>query len=88
MLYSVGLTIEGVNNGCNFWFEDSFLPELIIPERILEMMIVVYVDKNMDICENCDLGERNHIIRDDGRKYCIVLFHDAFKPRWKIEDLT
>ena len=88
MQYSVGLTIEGINNDCNFWIYGSYLPGLIVPERVLEMMIAIYVDENMDICKKCVLGEKNHIIRDDGRKYCIILFHDAFKPNWKIKDLT
>ena len=83
MLYSVILK----NKGLPGWIEDSFFPGFV-PERVIAMMEILFVREELGLCDDCPLDSTCHVIRDDGTKYCIALFHDAFKPKWKIKDLA
>ena len=70
---------------------DHMLPG-IIPAHVLDMMVTLYVQKELRLCENCALDYRCHVMQwvEKGiwRKLCPVLFHDAVRPEWKIKDLA
>lgn len=68
---------------------DNFLPGLV-PDSTLEIMNAIVTAWPMDeLCVACPLDCRPHVIElESGRKYCTVLFHDAVKPRWRLEDLV
>jgi hypothetical protein len=69
--------------------EESFLPGIRIPVRIEELLTAKWVEQNFpDWCRHCEMDERPHPIRPDGSKFCTILFHDAIKPGWKLEEVV
>jgi hypothetical protein len=67
------------------------------------MMWDQFVDEELELCKDCrDAGCRCHFVFQRCeklgcggekpstvyRKLCPILFHDAFKPPWKIKDLA
>jgi len=70
-------------------FEESFLPGLRIPERVESLLTVKWVEENYPHwCRECGMDDHPHPIRPDGSKFCTILFHDAVKPKWKLEDVV
>jgi len=68
-------------------FEESVLP-LVLPDRIADMMVDQFVDRELGLCRECPMDEHGHPIeRGTGRKFCTVLLHDAIKPRWRMRDV-
>jgi hypothetical protein len=69
-------------------FEDWVLPG-VIPDRVFDLMECSQVPELCGLCAKCPWdGGICHVIESDtGRKFGPVLFHDAVKPKWKIEDL-
>jgi hypothetical protein len=69
-------------------YADSILPGLI-PERVFDLMVCSVVEKELELCRICEAqGCRAHVIEErTGRKFCPVLFADAVKPEWKVEDV-
>jgi len=80
--YFVWLNIKGKL----IYFVDSYL-SAFVPERVVKLMETQNSD-DLGLCEHCTLNNSCHVIGIGGTKYCIVLFHDAFKPKWKIKDLA
>jgi len=80
MQYSITL-----NPGAN-WVNDSFLPG-IVPDQVIDLLTVQSAD-DFGLCKDCPLDSKCHVIGNDGTKYCLVLFHDAFRPKWKIKDVN
>jgi len=74
------------------WLYDNFLDGLI-PSETLELMrchgaLCSPTIHDRGLCEHCTMDTHCHIIDPSGRKYCPVLFHDAVKPPWRLEDLV
>lgn len=69
-----------------FCFKDSYLPG-IVPDHVIELCKCVVAD-DLGLCKICNLNSKCHVIGEDGTKYCISLFHDTFKPNWKINDIA
>jgi hypothetical protein len=50
--------------------------------------------ERLGLCEDCDMDTRNHVlIEEEGCPgtygvYCTVLFHDAFKCKWKLKEVV
>jgi len=82
MHYSIDLYIKGTP----IWFKDSFLPG-IVPDHVIDLLTCQSAEF-LGLCKLCELDCKCHVIGDDGTKYCIVLFHDAFRPKWKIKDVS
>lgn len=65
-----------------------------IPKHVLAMMEATYVRENLELCEKCNLDSVCHILlyenenKNIATMLCPVLFHDALKPEWKIEQLN
>jgi hypothetical protein len=91
MHYHVGIQPHdkhGKRVGDWYFLYDYILPGLI-PEHVLEMMRATYVREQLGLCHDCQVAYQCHVIEHPtGRKYCPVLFHDAVKPAWRIEDLV
>lgn len=91
MHYHVGIQPhdkQSKRNGDWYYLHDYILPG-IIPDYVLEMMHDQFVRKEIGLCEGCEVAYHCHVIEEpSGRKFCPVLFHDAVKPSWKIEDLV
>ena len=71
------------------WFEDSILPGLI-PDHVFDLMVDRVVDEQLGLCRICDVhGTRCHVIdwSKGGRKLCPVLFVDAVKPPWTVDQV-
>ena len=70
-------------------FKDYML-DGIIPQRTLELMVANTVEKEIGLCEKCDVhGVRCHVINGEtGEKYCPILFHDVVKPPWKVSQVA
>ena len=70
-------------------YSDYFLQGLI-PEYVLNMTLVSYVDEELGLCAACEeLPYKCHVIEwETGRKFCPILFHDVVKPKWKISELV
>jgi hypothetical protein len=71
------------------WFFDSVLPGLI-PDHVFDLMVCDVVDKQLGLCKICDVaGGRCHVIEQGtGRKLCPVLFVDAVKPPWTVDQVV
>jgi hypothetical protein len=68
--------------------EEYFLPGFRIPERIENMITVAWVEKHFpDWCRHCGMDDKSHPISHDGSKFCTVLFHDAVRPDWRLENV-
>ena len=65
---------------------DSYL-QGIVPARVVDLCKCTVAD-DLGLCKLCTLNDSCHIIGMDGTKYCISLFHDTFKPKWKIRDIA
>ena len=70
------------------WFHDSILPGLI-PDRVFDLMETNHVADVLHLCRLCDVhGTRCHVIEEpSGRKLCPVLFADAVKPPWTVDQV-
>ena len=70
------------------WFHDAILPGLI-PDRVFDLMEANHVADVLDLCRLCDVhGARCHVIEEPtGRKLCPVLFADAVKPPWTVDQV-
>jgi hypothetical protein len=82
------------------FFKDYYLDGLV-PHHVIDMMWDRFVDEELGLCENChEVSNKCHVMQPNGeldygnpkpvtvyRKLCPVLFHDAFKPPWKIREL-
>jgi hypothetical protein len=83
------------------FFRDYFL-DGFVPTHVIDMMWDRFVDEELGLCKDChDVACRCHVMQlceelDCGgekpatvyRKLCPILFHDAFKPPWKIKELA
>lgn len=78
--------------------EDALLPGLI-PDRVLQLMVDQFVDREMGLCTGCEVACHCHVLvfdvaksnrhQDVFTKLCPILFHDAVRPlSWKVEDLV
>lgn len=83
------IIIKG-KNGEPVNFEDAYLPGFYpVPDKLLPHLKSAWVDKHYpEWCSECGLDDCCHPIAEDGSKYCTVLFHDAIRPPWKIEDVV
>lgn len=68
-------------------FSDSFLPGIKIPERVIPKLRAEFADDMLDLCVLCDMDWKCHPIGAHGEKYCTIMFHDAIKPSWKLEEV-
>ena len=73
--------------GGGYVHQDSFLPGLV-PESVLAMLTILFADRELHLCPECSMASRCHVIGLDGTKYCTVLFHDAVRPQWRLEDVA
>ncbi len=89
MQYSIFIKDKPYKPDYNYHIiEECFLPGIIIPLRIEELLTSEWVEKYYpEWCFECSMACHNHPIRPDGSKFCTILFHDAVKPKWKIEDV-
>jgi hypothetical protein len=75
------------------FFKDYCLDGLV-PPHVMDMMLFTFVNEELGLCEKCEVACQCHVMQplEEGphcyRKLCPVLFHDAFKPPWKIEELA
>ena len=83
MIYWLWLVSK--ENGA-FVHRDGVLPG-VVPSHVMERLTVGFADE-MDLCNECGMASRCHIIGPGGAKYCTVLFHDAIRPEWKLEDVA
>jgi len=71
--------------------DDSLLPGILLPDKSLQNMRCEIADR-LGLCKDCPVASRSHVIvwvnENLGEKYCPVLFHDAVKPKWRIEELV
>ena len=93
MIYEV---ITRGKDGNPAWVRDCILPG-IVPDHVFDLMTVEVVERDLGLCRLCDVqGCRCHVFEvlgdyDDcevGRKMCPILFHDAVRPRWKVDDIV
>ena len=75
-------------------FNESLLPHIVAPDRAIQNMRAEVVDR-LGLCVDCQVAFKCHVIiwvhkygREVGEKYCPVLFNDAVKPKWKVEELV
>jgi hypothetical protein len=96
MHYWIWLTDRKTGNP--YIYRDSFLPG-VIPQHVLEMMVCPgpLCRPSLDdagLCEHCTMACHPHVMQPvpekDGyyRHLCTVLFHDAVKPAWRMEDVV
>lgn len=88
------ITLRGYR-GEPYYFKDAWMPEMFIPSRVLSLMLCSFVDKMLGLCKyDCPLACHCHVCvripqqHDIYWKFCTVLFHDAVKPQWKLEDVV
>jgi hypothetical protein len=75
------------------WHQESLLP-FMYNEALIDGMRAEFLDKE-GYCKACDVkGSRCHVMipdrdgdPDTWEKLCPVMFHDVFKPKWKIKDI-
>jgi hypothetical protein len=80
------ITIIG-KNGEPVEYEDSFLPGIKIPDRIILLLRADFADNVLELCELCHMDRHCHPIGSRGEKYCTILFYDAIKPIWTLEQV-
>ena len=81
-----GIWLQGRNGPV--WFTDAILPGFL-PPAALDQMEVAFVNEELELCRLCDVnGARCHVILDDGRKLCPVLFKDVANVQWKVCDVV
>jgi hypothetical protein len=91
--YHIMLDIEDAP----LWFSDAFLPGFF-PARDVALCWDRAVDSELGLCKHdCQMACHCHVCipvvngnnryRCD-RKFCIVMFHDLMKPKWKLEDVN
>lgn len=72
-----------------YWFDDYMLPGIQVPVRVEPMLTIDWVEKNYpEWCSHCDMDWRCHPHNEHGKKYCTILFHDAVKPKWELEEVV
>lgn len=78
--------------GDAYHFDDSFLP--FYSEATIDGMRTEFL-REEGYCNTCDVnGVRCHVMIPSRSqpgafsKLCPVLFHDVFKPKWKISDIA
>ncbi|WP_022669487.1 hypothetical protein [Desulfospira joergensenii] len=70
-------------------FQESFLPGIRVPARVEPMLKAAWVDENYpEWCSHCEMDDKSHPIAMDGSKYCTMLFHDAIKPSWSLNEIV
>ena len=94
-----GIILRDKRTGWPYWYHEALL-DGFVPDRVLDMMGCRFVDEELDLCRLCDAeGRRCHVIVSaildedgheivPGRKMCPVLFNDAVKPKWKVEEIA
>jgi len=68
------------------WFSETFLPNIIVPDRILPLLMADFAD-DYGLCNDCDMDTRCHPLNEEGYKYCTILFHDSIRPNWKLKNV-
>jgi hypothetical protein len=72
---------------------EEYLLDGLVPDRVVALMTCEIADA-LGLCKICDSGgSRCHVLvwiaPHTFKKYCPVLWHDAFKPAsWKVGDLA
>jgi hypothetical protein len=95
MMY--GIILRG-KDGYPYWFHDAILPGLI-PDHVFDRRVCRVVDEQLGLCKICDVqGSRCHVFEEvidgetgeetTGRKMCPVLFADAVKPPWRVDQVV
>ena len=89
MQYAIWLRSK--RTGEPVWHEDSILPG-IVPDHVLDLMITGVI-RELGMCWQCPLAGHCHIMvhvpGESGMPgLCTVLFHDAVKPEWKLEEVV
>jgi hypothetical protein len=86
MHYWIFLTTK---SGATVQFKDQILPG-VVPDHVLDLMEAMFVEKELKLCKLCDVqGRRCHVIDEaTGRKLCPVLFVDAVKPPWTVQEVA
>lgn len=74
------------SNGEPYVHQDGFLPGLV-PASVMEMLTCVFA-LELGLCQECSMASHCHVIGLDGTKYCTVLFHDATRPHWRLENVA
>jgi len=81
--------LKSKKTGDPYVYYGALLPG-IIPDRVFDLMVDNQVPELTGMCKQCPWhGCICHVIEaGSGRKFCPVLFHDAVRPAWKIEDIV
>lgn len=74
-------------DGEAYIYEDSFLPGVLCPERVIPKLRADFADDVLDLCELCHMDRHCHPIGAQGEKYCTILFYDTIKPKWRLENV-
>ena len=82
-------------DGDPYYFHDSLLPGFL-PEHVIKLMDIIFVSQELDLCKECPMDCHCHVLvpvkphneNSPLNKLCTVLFHDAVKPSWKLEDVV
>ena len=85
MHYGITLRRRG---GEPYWYREAILDGLV-PQRVVDLMVANTVDDELGLCRLCDVqGNRCHVILEpSGVKLCPVLFHEVFRPAWRVADV-
>lgn len=70
-----------------FWFIDSFLPGIKVPEHVVPMLMLTFAEKR-GFCKDCDMDSHCHPLNAEGNKFCTILLHDAVRPKWTLKDVV
>ncbi len=89
MWYNVIQFYKDGNGEDDFDHMHYYIPEDFITPLNLDLLKCSFVREELKLCAECDMDTLCHPCNDaTGECYCIALFHDRFKPKWKIKRLV
>lgn len=85
MRYQVIQYFKDKSGEVDYDYVEFYIPDDFITPINYELYKAEFADKILNLCKQCNMDSLSHPInKATGEKYCIALFHDRFKPKWKI----